>query len=425
MANESLALSYAPVRRVLPGVIAEIVFVGLLLVMFVGLSPFSPPAPTAAAAIAAPGDALRQILFLSLFFLILIAAAFQLGWNALRAVPVPLLAMLAWCLLSAWWSDVPEVSFRRAALAALVVITTMLSTEMVGAPRAFYLWRVVLAVILAVNWLSIPLIQTAVHLPGEVDPSLIGDWRGLYAEKNAAGAVCVLTALLFLFSRNGRNNWIGWLVAAAATGFLIMTRSKTSLGLYPVVLLAGLAYRLSWRDGLGRAIFLCGATLILALAASATLLDWSMIAQQFNDPAGFTGRAEIWLSSLGYIRDHPLLGAGFGTIAPTGALSPLHFYARDHWVETIPNSHNGYLQILVTTGGIGLLLALWSLAADALARFWRLDPGGFKALLFALFVFVLLHNFMESDFLQSDSPLWFAFLVMLASLRDNSLTLRS
>ena len=44
----------------------------------------------------------------------------------------------------------------------------------------------------------------------------------------------------------------------------------------------------------------------------------------------------------------------------------------------------------------------------------------------ALFVFVLAHNFLETDFLESDNSLWFAFLVMLASLktRDISLTLR-
>jgi exopolysaccharide production protein ExoQ len=431
MANESLALNYVPARRALPGAIAEIGFVALLLVMFVGLTPFSPPAPptSVAASAPAPGDALRQILFLSIFFPVLFAAALQLGWNALRAVPVPLLAMLAWCFLSLFWSDVPDVTFRRAALAAIVVISTMLSVEMVGPSRAFYLWRIVLAVILAVNWLSIPLIHTAVHLPGEVDPSLVGDWRGLYAQKNSAGAVCVLTAVLFLFSRNGRHNWIGWLVAAAATGFLIMTRSKTSLSLYPIALLAGLSYRLSWRDGLSRAIFLCGATLILALAASAALLDWDTIMRLFSNPTGFTGRAEIWQTIWAYMQDHAFLGAGFGTVAHTGALSPLHNYTRDNWVEAIADSHNGYLQILVTTGGIGLLLALWSLVADPLARFWPLDPerSGLKALLFALFVFVLLHNFMETDFLESDNSLWFAFLVMLASLRsrDNSLTLRS
>lgn len=431
MANESLALSYQPAHRVLPVVIAEITFVALLLVMFVGLTPFSPPPPptSISASAPAPGDALRQVIFLSIFFTIVVAAVSQLGWGLLRALPVPLLAMLTWCALSVFWSDVPDITFRRAALAALVVISTLLSVETVGTSRAFYLWRIVLAVILAVNWLSIPLIHTAVHLPGEVDPSLVGDWRGLYAQKNTAGAVCVLTALLFLFSRNGRNNWIGWAVAAAATGFLIMTRSKTSLGLYPIVLLAGLSYRLSWRDGLSRAVFLCGACLILALGITAALLDWDTIARLLSNPAGFTGRVEIWQTIWAYMHDHAWLGAGFGTVAHTGALSPLHNYARDSWVEAIDDSHNGYLQILVTTGGIGLFLALWSLVADPLARFWPLDSKRttFKALLFALFVFVLLHNFMETDFLQSDNSLWFAFLVMLVSLRsrDNSLTLRS
>jgi exopolysaccharide production protein ExoQ len=279
-----------------------------------------------------------------------------------------------------------------------------------------------------VNWLSIPLIQTAVHLPGEVDPSLIGDWRGLYGQKNTAGAVCVLTALLFLFSRNGRGNWIGWLVAAAALGFLVMTRSKTSMALFPVGLAAGLLYRVSWRDSLSRAIFLCGTILLAAIAALILLLNWDLAVRLLTDPASFTGRTEIWQAILAYMRDHPLLGAGFGTIAHTGALSPLHNYARGNWVETIADSHNGYLQILVTTGGIGLALALLSMVVDPLLRFWPLESArtGFKALLFAIFVFVLLHNFLETDFLESDNSIWFAFLVMLASLktRDNSLTLR-
>jgi exopolysaccharide production protein ExoQ len=68
------------------------------------------------------------------------------------------------------------------------------------------------------------------------------------------------------------------------------------------------------------------------------------------------------------------------------------------------------------------------MVVDPLLRFWPLESArtGFKALLFAIFVFVLLHNFLETDFLESDNSIWFAFLVMLASLktRDNSLTLR-
>jgi len=164
MANESFALNYLPARRALPLVIAEISFIALLLVMFVGLTPFSPPPPPTSIAVSAPapGDALRQVIFLSIFFATLIAAASQLGWGSLRALPVPLLAMLAWCSFSVFWSAVPDVTVRRAALAALVVISTLLSVETIGTSRAFYLWRIVLAVILAVNWLSIPLIHTAV-----------------------------------------------------------------------------------------------------------------------------------------------------------------------------------------------------------------------------------------------------------------------
>ena len=72
--------------------------------------------------------------------------------------------------------------------------------------------------VLAVNWISIPLIHTPCICPVNWI-RMVGDWRGLYGQKNAAGATCAMTALLFLFTRNGKHNWIGWLVAAAAWAF--------------------------------------------------------------------------------------------------------------------------------------------------------------------------------------------------------------
>lgn len=97
------------------------------------------------------------------------------------------------------------------------------------------------------------------------------------------------------------------------------------------------------------------------------------------------------------------------------------------WVEAIGDSHDGYLQLLVTLGGVGFALGLLSLVGEPLVRFWPLDyqQPTFRALLFALFVFFILHNFMESDFLESDSGVWFSMLLVLAALRrpDKSLTL--
>jgi len=37
--------------------------------------------------------------------------------------------------------------------------------------------------------------------------------------------------------------------------------------------------------------------------------------------------------------------------------------------------------------------------------------------LFALFAFVVLHNFVESDFLEGDGPVWVGFMLMLGCLR--------
>ena len=157
-------------------------------------------------------------------------------------------------------------------------------------------------------------------------------------------------------------------------------------------------------------------------------MDSNAIDRLLRDPTDFTGRAEIWQASLAFLQDHPLLGAGFGTVAHTGDAIAASQLCPHGWVEAIADSHNGYLQILVATGSIGLAIALIGMVLDPMLRFWPLEPGrsGFRAMLFALFIFVLLHNFMETDFMESDNSGWFAFLVMLASLRvrDKSLTSR-
>jgi len=56
-----------------------------------------------------------------------------------------------------------------------------------------------------------------------------------------------------------------------------------------------------------------------------------------------------------------------------------------------------------------------------LREFWRQDGSdvAFKSVLLAIFVFMLLHNFLESDFLEGDDPSWVIFLLMLAMLRQS------
>jgi len=404
-----------------PGLLEQGSLLAFLALAFVGLSPFSPPSPLVAqyggVAMTGAGDAARQLCYLAVLGAIVLGALRQHGLAAFGALPVLLLVLLTWCAVSASWSPEPLVSVRRAGLAFVLVVSALLSIEAVGTERALKLWRWVLLAILVVNFVSIRFVPTAVHLPGETDALLVGDWRGLYGHKNIAGSVGAMTALIFLFSPapHWRRKLADVVVAAAAIGFTVMTRSKSSLGLLVVAMLAAGVYRLAWRREIDRTIAVVAAAVILTVAATLAIADKNAIVGLFSDPFEFTGRTEIWRAEAAFIADHPLLGAGFGTFSNTGGVSPLHNYVGN-WVSEASHGHNGYLQLLVTIGGIGFVVALAALVAAPAIAFWRRGEVGVKSLLFALFVFLVLHNLMETDFLEGDGVTWVAYLMMMAML---------
>jgi exopolysaccharide production protein ExoQ len=418
MASDHTLTCYPP-QTVERSWLPQLAFTALLLLIFVGLNAFSPPpvAPLAVAAETSHGDTLRQILYLGTAALIAFAAIQCRGTGVLRAVPLSMGLLLAWCLASALWAPEPGLVLRRAGLEVVIVVSLILSVETLGPARAFTIWRWLLAAILLVNFLSIPLIGSARHGAGEIDPALVGNWRGLYGHKNIAGAVSAITVILFLFTCTGRKNWIGIAIALAASIFLAMTHSKSSAGFLVIALMAGLAYRVGWRDGLSRAIL---ATLVAVIACAGiafALLDRDAIAKLLEDPDEFTGRAAIWAAELRYIAGHPFLGAGFGTFTDSGSHSPLHDTVGGSWVDWVSHGHNGYLQILVTIGGVGFVLAMLAVVISPLRRLWALERrDGAGPMLMALFVFAVLHNFMESDFLEGDAAGWAGLLLTIAAL---------
>jgi exopolysaccharide production protein ExoQ len=416
--------AYAPPRALERNLLPALAFLALLLLIFVGLDAFSPPplvAQFGGVQEASRGDVVRQIAYLGVAGMIALAAIQRFGLGALRALPFSMALLLAWCLASALWAPEPHVVLRRAGLEVVVVVSLMLSVETIGATRAFTIWRWLLAVVLLVNFISIPLIPAARHAAGEIDPALVGNWRGLYGHKNVAGSVCAITAILFLFSKTGWRNWIGITIAAASCVFLAMTHSKSSAGFLVIALMAGLLYRLGWRDGLSRAVLAAGGALLAVALAAFVLIDADVIARVLEDPTEFTGRSAIWAAELRYIADHPLLGAGFGTFTDTRSQSPLHNYVSGSWVDAVSHGHNGYLQVLVTIGSIGFVLAMLALLVAPVRRFWTLDweESAFKPMLLALFAFAILHNFMESDFLEGDGVIWASLLLVIAALNSN------
>ena len=401
---------------------AEAGFVLLLLLIFVGLSPFdtrNAAAVGARAASSATGDSLRQISYLGVFAIIVIAAWRRHGLAAARAVPLLLTLLMGWCLLSATWADEPDIAARRAVLAITLVLSMLLSVDTLGTERAVVLWRNVMIFVILADWISVALVHQAVHLPDDVEPDLVGSWRGVHSHKNTAGFVAATASAMFFYFSVTTRRWTDIVMLFVSLGFLVMTRSKSSMGLLPIALIAGGLYRIAWRNQFDRTIAAVTAALFILVFAAVVSVQWEFLARILEDPQRFTGRSAIWQAELAYIRDHPLFGAGFGTFTNVGVRSPIYPYVGGGWVANIGEGHSGYLEILVTIGGIGFALAMAALVVQPFISFWRPErsEGSFNALLFTIFFFAILHNFMESDFLEGTAVQWGQYLLVLGLLR--------
>src|SRR6201999_2082001 len=130
--------------------VMDAVFLGLMLLAFVGVQPFAIRNPatdlqTGPYQMTGGGDAFRQIFYLAMFASVMGFAFLRRGFALFAAVPPMLLVLLAWCLLSATWASAPDVAMRRAGLAIVVALSAMFSIDALGTDRAMRIWRYVLA----------------------------------------------------------------------------------------------------------------------------------------------------------------------------------------------------------------------------------------------------------------------------------------
>jgi O-antigen ligase len=122
-----------------------------------------------------------------------------------------------------------------------------------------------------------------------------------------------------------------------------------------------------------------------------------------RDPS-FTDRDEIWAELIPIAMENPLFGKGYGG-----------FWVRP--IESAVNeAHNGYLDVMLELGLIGVLLifgfvlSMCRAAYSALARsFWWASFG------FCLLLMVVVHNTSESTFLKTSDLLW-SLVVFLSVL---------
>lgn len=320
---------------------------------------FQDLADRSALAAAEDGSLLTQLLFAGTG-LAMAAAIHRIGWGHLRPLATrPLLLCGLWLGLTALLSIEPSLSLRRLALFAIAAMLSAGVLIVARSPRQLALTLAGAALtILISSYLAVALVPNlAIHSAFDVnsDPSHPGLWRGIFPQKNEAGAAMVILVIVGLYVATAASRALGWTIVLLAAGFLVASGSKTAIALLPVILAVTGLCRV-FTGGFARSLLLLGPVIGFSLISIGSVLVPPIrdAVGAFLTDATFTGRSEIWQFAIDNIFVRPWRGWGIGAFWMTERT----MYAGSEeltWVNSANHSHNAYLDTALI-GGFPLLV---------------------------------------------------------------------
>jgi len=337
-----------------------------------------------------------------------------LRWRqVLEAWPAIVLAaiLVAWAYLTKQWSILPDVTGRR----AFALLMTSLIGIYLGSVFSGRLLVKMLAASFAALAIGSLLITIAIPKFGmESEPTLAGDWRGLWITKNTLAEFMMMGALAAvsatLISPGHRWRWAA--MGAASLALLLLSRGKTSL----LALLVGVAVvGTLWLFRRGPI------TAVVTAFFAGTAAIWGGFIAAFNpgivltalgkDPT-LTGRTDIWAAVLRQSAASPMLGFGFGAFWEKESIPAQFIRKQTKWL--VPTAHNGWLDLLVQVGWIGVALFAVVLTVTLImliARTYSLDDGYFSL---AFMIVFLMLSLSESVLEQHNNLPWSLFVAIMA-----------
>jgi exopolysaccharide production protein ExoQ len=388
--------------------------------LFIGasrnLSEWLHVAPTGGSQVYLEGSPLDRAVLtavLAIGVIVLLRRAQQTGM--LLRSNLPILFYFLYCATSAIWSDYPDVAFKRwfRAIGDVVMVLIVLTDpDWVAAFRRLLtrLGYVLIPVSILFNRYYPEYGRGFSHAGAPY-------WTGVTVEKNALGALSLIFGLAFLFyflqlyqkeevpCRKGPLIGLGSIVAMSLY-LLVGSNSATSLASF---FLAGIPMVLTilLRWARKPAIVHTMVFMVLGGACSALFLNLgSGMLEELGRNSTLTGRTDIWRDALSLVQN-PLLGTGF-----------MSFWVgpRYHEMEVLTGmslnqSHNGYLEIFLNLGWIGVVLMalVLILSYSRIIKALRLmSPTASLGL--AFFIALVSQNFTEASFGMA-GPIWIGFLI--------------
>jgi exopolysaccharide production protein ExoQ len=306
--------------------------------------------------------------------------------------------------VSVAWSDYPYVSFKRwvrdlnpYAMAIVVLSDPSPLTAISAVIRRVSYVLVTVSLVLIKYYPEIGIVYN--QFDGRPE------YVGVSVGKNSLGVICLVAILFFFWDTLGR-----WAERKSKAAKLILVANITCIAI-------------AWRlfmfidSGTSRGCLLVGCVIILVVRSRLArtnprlvtagipaaiigylLLDFmfdlsGMIAGLFGRDPTLTGRTETWKVLL-QMQTNPLIGLGYGSLWTGDRLASIF---RSVGVSFLNETHNGYLEIYLTLGFVGLALCVTFLLASfrRICRQITVSPH-YAAFAVSFWVVTLLYNITET-----------------------------
>ena len=318
--------------------------------------------------------------------------------------------------ISFLWADYPFVAFKRwiKALGNVTMVLVVLTEERPYLAIGVILRRLAFLLLpLSVLFIKYyPQLGRAYHMGRPM-------YTGVGFQKNALGAICLLSSIYFswnlLLGRKGENasghrlHYSIYLIILPMIAWLLhMANSATSLactiaaiGIFAVGCQPAMVNNPRRILHLG---IVCVA-LFGVMEYAFGIKDFIIVMLGRNPD--FTGRQEIWNNYLSLVRN-PIFGYGYESFYMSVQLQDM--------AEHIPSSHNGYLEMYLNLGIVGVMFVFgWILSG--LIKFQRQLKIDYRAAILSLgfITVVTLYNWTESSF-AGVSIMWSLLLFAVMSI---------
>jgi|HubBroStandDraft_1064217.scaffolds.fasta_scaffold00053_35 exopolysaccharide production protein ExoQ len=315
-------------------------------------------------AVAAEGTDLRHMLAfaLLLFGTAIFAPKHWRGIAQIARSNVIYFILPAMIVASVLWSIDPLLTLKRSLLTAGVCLFDLYVVAAVSFDRLLKLLSATIFIS------ALASVVTAIAFPAigrEVGAGLTGDWRGIFPQKNAFGHVMSVGVFIQLsLMIRAQRPLLGAGIGAALCILLVALADSASslLAVALALLLSG--FYIAFRRGTA-SIAVCGLVSIgvIALIAAAVATDLSAALQLFDRDTSLTGRTDLWAYVLDAIDERPLAGWGYTAFWAPDSPAATYLRSQVHW--DAPNAHDGYLELALGLGLIGLagfvVTGVWTL----------------------------------------------------------------